>query len=66
MKKTAAELSESIPVVATVENFVVKMKAACPLCGQLFCFSTHEDIVQMRASTINSVITHIRCLHPED
>ena len=66
MKKTATELSESIPVLATVENSVVKVKAACPFCGQLFCCSTHEGVVQMRASTINSVITHIRCLHPDD
>jgi hypothetical protein len=66
MKRTAAELSEIIAVVASVERSTVRVQAVCPVCTQLFGFSTHKDIEQMKALTLSNVITHLRLAHPDE
>ena len=49
MKRTTAELTEMIAIVASVERSMVRVQAACPVCEQRFCFSTHDDVEQVRA-----------------
>ena len=66
MKKTAGELIEMIPVVEQYDGKEVRVVARCPVCHQTFSSTAPGTLSDLRATAVNSAVTHIRCVHPED
>jgi hypothetical protein len=66
MKKTAGELVEMIPVEERDDRNGPRVVAWCPLCQRQFSAQARNSFSELRAAAVNSVVTHIRCVHPEN